>query len=281
MSETIEGAVVDISSPKYSYRYYYDSSFLTGNKRASWLILLVVGTNMSVNDYTDLATHCVTGQPTVVVVVDNNPGKMVKLKGEHTVVAFNDITENLDERFENITFEKGKKILVGGHSAGGSSVIDAMSSGDFTFQPSGYIGLDPLASRPSITEKSIAVPTLAIGFTEKTLGVPVDHAGLAAYHVSPSNHRILMQIINPKEFLKYQITHNIFIDRESNEKGAWVRPAIGGFVTVFCKSLKSWYSSPVKADYVNAIDPDHQADVNVFMNKEGGEKIQLDEAASS
>mmetsp|Transcript_7488 Transcript_7488/g.11406 ORF Transcript_7488/g.11406 Transcript_7488/m.11406 type:complete len:287 (-) Transcript_7488:53-913(-) len=286
MSSSIEGAAVDISSPKYTYRYYYDSSILTGNKRASWLIFLVVGTNMSVNDYSDIATHCVTGQPTVVVMVDNNPGNVVKLNGEHTVAAFNDIMEHLDERIQDITFEKGKKILVGGHSAGGSSVIDAMNSGNFTFQTNGYIGLDPMAKGTSIAEKSIAVPTLAIGFTEETCKVPVADTGLAAYQVSPPNHRILLQVINPKPpglFQGGQITHCVFTDGGCGRSGAWVRQAVGGVTTVFCKSLKgSWTSlNPVKADYVKAIDSDHQEEVNVFMNKEGGVLINQEEATSS
>lgn len=290
MSATTEGNAVDIPSPKYTYRYHYDSSILTGDKRALWLVFLVVGTNMSVNDYSDIATNCVEGQPTVVVIVDNNPGDMVKLKGEHTVAAFNDIIEHLDERIENITFEKAKKILVGGHSAGGSSVIDAMLSGNLTFKPTGFVGLDPFAKiTSSITDKSIAVPTLAIGFTEETCGVKVADAGLAAYHVSPPKHRILLQVINPKPpglFQTGQITHCIFTDGgcggrlcPSHERGAWVRQAVGGIMTVFCKSLNvSWPSpSPVKADYVKAIISDHQKDINVFMNKEDGVLINKGE----
>src|SRR6056300_944002 len=96
------------SSPRYAYEYYYDSSVVSKKSQATVVILFVVGTAMTCTAYSDLAANCVSGQSTVWVTVDNNPGGItnpaggVKLYAGKTADAFNDIKASIDERFGDI-----------------------------------------------------------------------------------------------------------------------------------------------------------------------------------
>jgi hypothetical protein len=213
---------------------------------------------MSCDAYSDLASNCASGQSTVFVVVDNAPGNPVKLDGALTTAAFNDIAANtnITDRLGDI-ITSNPAIFIGGHSAGGYSAIASMkeNGGDrpLSFTPAGYLGADPLGptnfilSRqygPPIPEsKIVGVPTFAIGFTIETCFEPPKQAGLAAYNVTTDENRVMMQVVNKKNFGN-QITHCIFTSNgcpacPSHLAGAWVREEIGKFNTLFVSTVLS------------------------------------------
>ena len=111
-----------VRSPRYDYEFTYDSSAVSGTKKATAVILFIVGTSMTTNAYSDLAANCASGQKTVFVTVDNNPGSLVKLDGAQTAAALNDIVANVTERLGDI-IASSPAIFVGGHSAGGTHAI--------------------------------------------------------------------------------------------------------------------------------------------------------------
>lgn len=264
------------SQKYYKYVSYHDCSIVSERSQATVIILFVVNILSSCTDYSDLAANCVAGQSTVFVVVDNNPWSMVKMSGEQTAEAFNDIVSYLTERLGQKIVSSRATIFIGGHSDGGYSAIAAMqeNGGALSFKPAGYIGANPVRLRdPGVPSLKIHCPTFAIGFTLETCGVPVDQAALAAYNITASRNRVLMQIVNEKKEAEDpdQITHCIFasdglqITRTSHD--VWVREAIGQFCTMFVESVVTGeYTS--KIEYEDAIHEDRKNLVNVFYGTE-------------
>lgn len=286
MSTIVDSGPQAQSDPNYQYRYYYDSS-VGGSKTT--LLLIIVGTAMTVSDYSDIAKNSVVGKNIVFCVVDNNPGSMsnpfgmVKLSGKKAAKAFNDIYSNRTTRFENVSFVADPKVVVGGHSAGGSAAIDAMSLSNLVpnhlvFAAAGYLGLDPYGTPPfplpqftNISDKTISVPTLAWGFTIKTCGVNVDKAGKAAYNITPPANRVFYQVINPADTKPNQIAHCIFTDDgcfgafcPSHTAGSWVQTAVGKSVQLFVESLSG--VTVDKNEYIGAIPTGNLGQANVFCN---------------
>ena len=164
----------------------------------------------------------------------------------------------------------------------GYSVIAAMkeNGGDINFKPSGYIGADPLGPTnfllkrqygAPIPERKIEVPTLAIGFTIETCAVTLDQAGLAAYNVTADKNRVMMQVVNKRNFGN-QITHCIFTGGgctmcPSHDAGAWVRGAVGNFCTLFVNSIVKGDKTS-KEDYERAVGDEYTSLVNAFFGAE-------------
>ncbi len=261
-----------LRSPYYNYEYTHDSSVVSETNKATTVMLFVVGTSMSCNAYSDIAAKCASGQPMVFVVVDNNPGNLVKLSGGKTAEAFNDIVAKITDRLGDIVTSDAA-IFVGGHSAGGYSVIEALqvNDGKLSFQPAGYLGADPLGRGKGVPAKKIDVPTFAIGFTVETCAVTLSQAGLAAYNVTSDKNRVMMQVVNPKD-PRNQITHCIFSSDgctacPSHEAGAWVRQVIANFYHIFANSVVNGKKTS-KADYESAVGDDYKSLVNVFYGDE-------------
>ena len=261
---------IGAKKPHYQYEYYHDSS-VKGS--ASVVILFVVGTAVPCTAYSDLAANCVSGQSTVWVTVDNNPGNIVKLSAEDTSGAFNDIVANITERLGD-TASSTATILIGGHSAGGFSAIAAMqeNEGDLSFKPAGFIAADPLGKKGVGTVPALIIecPTFAMGFTIETCLVTLDQAGLAAYNITSNSNRVMMQIRNLKNFGN-QITHCIFSTEgcgvicPSHEAGAWALPVMGKFCILFVGSIQG--ENTTRAQYVEATG--NKSDlVNVFYGNE-------------
>lgn len=260
------------TSPRYDYQHTYDSSVVSEKSQATVVILFVVGTAMSCTAYSDLAANCVSGQSTVFVAVDNNPGNIVKLSGEKTAEAFNDIAANITERSGD-TVSSSATIFVGGHSAGGFSAIVAMqeNGGDLSFKPAGYMGCDQLGRVAGVPSLKIECPTFAMGFTIQTCGITLDQAGLAAYNITSNSNRVMMQIVNLKNFGN-QITHCIFTSGgctsacPAHDAGAWVREVIGKFSTLFVDSVVNGKET-TQVQY-EAATGDKASLVNVFFGAE-------------
>lgn len=284
-------------SPKYQYRYYHDSS-VSGPYTA--LLLIVVGTAMTVSDYSGIAKNSVVGKSIVFCVVDNNPGSLVrnplgivKLSGKKAARAFNDMYSHLGERLKGVTFVANPKIVVGGHSAGGSAAIDAMSfpnsdPNHLVLASAGYCGLDPYGTTPlslptspnNISNKNITVPTFAWGFTTQTCGVKVNQAGKAAYNITPpGTNRVFYQVINPKSTKPNQIAHCIFTDNgcfgsfcpsQTVVGSSWVQTAVGNSVQLFVQSLSGTIIVS-KSDYIAAIPTNNQSQARVFCNDDSAD----------
>eukprot|EP00986_Skeletonema_menzelii_P003648 scaffold1153_cov147-Skeletonema_menzelii.AAC.4 len=265
------------SKPHYAYEYYYDSSVVSKTSQAAVVILFVVGTSMSCAAYSDLAANCVSGQSTVWVTVDNSPGNMVKLNAGKTADAFNDIKNNITERLGD-TVSSNPAIFVGGHSAGGFSAIAALQEnegivdkgGKLGFKPAGCIAADPLGRTVQIPSLTIECPTFAMGFTVETCFVILDQAGLAAYNTTTNKNRVMMQMVNKRDFGN-QITHCIFSSDgctacPSHQAGAWTRPVTGKFAILFVDSVVKGESA-TKAQYVEATGG-YSSLVNVFVGDE-------------
>mmetsp|Transcript_126 Transcript_126/g.254 ORF Transcript_126/g.254 Transcript_126/m.254 type:complete len:287 (-) Transcript_126:190-1050(-) len=259
------------TKPRYDYQTTYDSSVVSDKSQAKVVILFVVGTAMSCTGYAGLAANCVAGQSTMFVTVDNSPGSIVKLSGEKTAEAFNDIQANIKERLGDIV-SPSATIFVGGHSAGGYSAIEAMqeNGGDLSFKPAGYMGCDPLGRGAGVPALKIECPTFAMGFTIQTCGVTLDQAGLAAYNITSNSNRVMMQMINLRNFGN-QITHCIFASDgcpacPSHDAGAWVRDVIGKFSTLFVDSVVKGKEA-TKNQY-EAATGDKASLVNVFFGAE-------------
>mmetsp|Transcript_16024 Transcript_16024/g.24936 ORF Transcript_16024/g.24936 Transcript_16024/m.24936 type:complete len:286 (-) Transcript_16024:197-1054(-) len=259
---------IGAKKPHYQYEYYHDSS-VKGS--ASVVILFVVGTAVSCTAYSDLAANCVSGQSTVWVTVDNNPGNIVKLSAEDTSEAFNDIVANITERLGD-TASSTATILIGGHSAGGFSAIAAMqeNGGDLSFKPAGFIAADPLGRGAGVPALKIECPTFAMGFTIKTCAVTLDQAGLAAYNITSNSNRVMMQMRNLRSGFGKEITHCIFASDgcpgcAANEAGAWTRSVMGKFCILFVGSIQG--ENTTRAQYVEATGENSDL-VNVFYGNE-------------
>ena len=266
-----DSGVQNQSSPRYQYRYYSTNGASTS---PTTIVLVCVGTAMSVSDYGDLATQTVTNDNSILFcMVDHNPGNIVKLNGNRAADALNDLATNFHDRFGGLVSTSNPVFAIGGHSAGGSAVVDAMETSLLSFVPVAYVGIDPFGSPAPLgtgplSRKSIPVPTLAVGFTVTTCGVNINEAGKKAYEIcTDSTHRVLLQIQNPL-VRGEQITHCIFTDSgcasvlcPSHNEGAWVRQLVG-------KSIPLFLSHANRDAFVDAIGANA---VNLFVNDQNPE----------
>ena len=104
--------------------------------------LLAVGTNGKLEDYQAVADAIVKAVRSLyVVVIDTNPGFFVKLSSENYVATALCVKDQMNSR--NYTIQHW---YVGGHSASGYAAIKAIESQKLPFDPTGYIGFDPVGS---------------------------------------------------------------------------------------------------------------------------------------
>ena len=231
---------------RYQYEYTYDSNVVSNTTGATAVILFIVGTAMSVSQYSDLAAKCTAGSRTVFVVVDNSPNFFVKFSplasifGSKTATALNDFVANITTRLGGIT--SNPDIFVGGHSAGGYDVIEAMNSKRFTFTPAGCLNADPFGPFGTNISKmdKIEVPAFSIGFTEETCKVTPSKAGLAAHNLCINDNRVMMQLVNDTD---PKIQHCFFTNGgcgpvcSSHKNGDWEREVVGKFTILFVNSI--------------------------------------------
>jgi len=144
------------------------------------VLVIGVGTAMSASDYDKLAQHSVSTS-LMVIILDHNPGRVVKTSATkyvnamvgirnqlHVIIphcGFNNTKESgsinssndgrVDRRQKMAeqqpatmaaTAATASKFLIGGHSASGQAALEAAQKGMFnetSFVPSGFVGLDP------------------------------------------------------------------------------------------------------------------------------------------
>lgn len=200
-------------------RFHFDDSVPNG---CSSVIMMGIGTAMSVGDYDKLAQETVKGKPIIFIMADTNPCYFKKaekfcpapdpLKNCHE----NDFAQFFEFLKRNLTtlipvcseMNQKRQFFIGGHSASGQSALGALQY--LKVPPDGFIGLDPYPIDLEIfliplrrclfnfTNGYQKLPvTLNIGFEKNTCFVNPKEAAANAYDRSSTKSRVLIRIKNP------------------------------------------------------------------------------------
>jgi hypothetical protein len=199
--------------------------------RCSHVVVIGVGTSMTVEQYDILASNMVTGTSIVVVITNHNVNGIVKTSARLYAYLINAVYDQLEELMpicslqsmnsadtftsatttaSTTTTKKEKKFIVGGHSASGKAAFEACQKFLFDFQPLAFFGIDPYPVLPSNEEPLLQLPALFWGLTTTTCFVNVQTAAMSAYQLSSSAYgRVLYAIDNANN---HHITHCVFTD---------------------------------------------------------------------
>jgi hypothetical protein len=218
-SPTVFSVTKDVKDEKNAIlgeiRYHYDSSISS----CSFVLILGVGTLMSVSDYDKLSEQISLGKPIVVVISDYNPGNFQKTSSTKYALLTNKIENQMADLIP-ICAEANTEIVIGGHSASGEASLVAWQLDLLEMEPIGYVGLDPYEISEKTVDKSkiLTLPAVFWGFTKTTCLVTKEKAAEAAYEITSPNSRVLYEIHNENGC---GITHCVFTDH-----GCGVRPLI-------------------------------------------------------
>lgn len=198
-------------------RYYYNRPNTEGSPACTDIVVLGVGTAMSVDDYAALSQQMVETAPGMVVIVsDANPGRIVKTSAAKYVRLFETIRHRVGdwipscrEKEEDTTHppteHHHRKFYSGGHSASGQAALVAAQHTMYSstaLTPDGFVGLDPydISTKTMLANVPIPMPTLAWGFSTTTCLVGVNKAAKGAYdYSSVSVGRVLYQVDNTND----------------------------------------------------------------------------------
>jgi hypothetical protein len=166
---------------------YFDKSVSAGNVRVyysptcpatSEAILIGVGTSMLTSSYGNLA-NALTNYGYIVVIMDHNPGNMVKTdatKYKNLALA---VKANLVSWLASTNCKAIAHWILGGHSAGGQAAQNAVSSTPGLAQA--IFSIDPYnCSNTGV----VTVPALYWGFDVTSCFVTKEDAAEAAYYGS-------------------------------------------------------------------------------------------------
>lgn len=263
---TYESEVLPIKSFSLGkYRYYCNEGNAPGTTKVVFII--AVGTAMTCSNYATISKDIVSKSPSVVIILDPNPGDIRKLDAEKFAANANELISNLAKYLPKADTSSIKKIAIGGHSAGGQAAVESMTD-LLTFTPAAFVGLDPFEI--NIKEMKIPTNSLLWGFEKTTCGVGVDKAAKAAYKISPEASRIFYQVKNPQE----KTTRCIFTDDgcfgplcPAKQVGFWVRKAVSDSLVPFVEVLTT--GSPIRRDqFLAAIATEDQVKLNLYVNGE-------------
>lgn len=236
------------------YHYFNDSSdsyVNTASGPCSAILMIGVGTAMSVEAYDNLAKNIVTKSGTsslVVVISDPNPGmNPIEFNSAKYAKLSNGIREQLNSSIIPVCTGQQQddlRFLIGGHSASGQAVLGAVQKGLFDFVPDGFIGLDPFAidERTMDFSSPLQLPTLSWGFNHTTCAVQVEEAARGAYKLSsPNVGRVLYLIDNEDNGM----THCVFTDNgctaicPTDAKFDWVYESVAESINFFVNVLQT------------------------------------------
>mmetsp|Transcript_12198 Transcript_12198/g.25952 ORF Transcript_12198/g.25952 Transcript_12198/m.25952 type:complete len:302 (-) Transcript_12198:72-977(-) len=206
------------------------------------VVMLNVGTAMGVGAYSNLAADIVQQDSnTVVIIIDNSPGIIVKTSEKNFAGIANAIADDLPNIVSVCKALPTNKIIVGGHSAGGMATVVAIQKKLLNFDVAGYIGLAPY----QIKEKSMSidVPSLLWGFSKTSCAVTYTQAALAAYQISdPDKGRVFYQVQTNNWNTLTGGPHCTFTNSgcaglcSGGEKFSWVNNEVGHSIGVFVKA---------------------------------------------
>lgn len=175
-------------------RYHYDDT--TSSVRCQTLMLVGVGTAMSVTDYDLLGASILAVDTNIVFVMldhsvrsinKQNPSKFAKLA--------NAVTADLANQISACSSSTPSNIIIGGHSSSGQAAAKALNQTLLSFDVAGFLGLDPFFF-PSplyfvnhLPDKmdNISVPSIMFGFTASTCWVDINIAAKRGYEITSSD----------------------------------------------------------------------------------------------
>jgi len=166
---------------------YFDQTTSNGQMRIVYpgapastcdAILIGVGTSMSRGDYDNLANQLIT-YGYVVVIMDHNPGDMVKTDATKYRNCALDVQANLLNWLSGTGCTAIGHWILGGHSSGGQAAQNAISA-DPTLADA-IFSLDPYDCSGA---GSVSLPALYWGFNVTTCFVTKEDAARAAYYGS-------------------------------------------------------------------------------------------------
>jgi hypothetical protein len=146
-----------------TYRVFWSEDISIPNTEAcEAIVILGVGTSMSTSNYNELASRIVEEKPYIVVIADHNHGCMMKLFAWTFRTFYNKFMDHLEE-YVPMCAGKEPTILIGGHSASGEAVINAIPQ--LYPKAHGFIGLDPYKVTMDMSfGNDTSIPTLTWGF---------------------------------------------------------------------------------------------------------------------
>ena len=234
--EVVSSDATQVGHEKGKIRFFYDDEYVQDS--CSVVVILGVGTAMTVNDYQDLAFEITSGTNAVTVFADHNPDWFVKTDPEAYASLANELVSDLAAVIP-LCESKTPLIAIGGHSSSGMAAVKALPL--LHFVPDGFVGLDPFDFEET---PSIPMPSLLWGFAETTCAVSVEKAAKIAFEGANRNSRVFFQIQNLHE----ELTHCSFSDKgceivcPEREGSDLVRRAVGVSLQIFTAALVHGHS---------------------------------------
>ena len=198
-NDVISSKKLTVKGVKGNFMYHYSQG-----SACSSLVILVVGTGMSVGDYNKLATSIAQNSPdTVVFNVDNNPGSTIKTSSNKFASISNAIVDQLTSLVSICPSVPTKKIFVGGHSAGGQAAIGAIQQREqlLDYKVAGFIGMAPF-DVSAVDGAPIDVPSLQWGFSTTSCLVTYTKAAMLSYQISQP---VQVELMSTKNWLARHI----------------------------------------------------------------------------
>ncbi len=161
--------------------------FFSGSQETCDAILFGVGTSMHIDGYDSMSNELLN-YGYLVVIMDHNPGNMVKTDAVKFKNLVEEVKENLLTWNPAVSCNEIAHYIVGGHSAGGQAAQNAIS--DDSSMADAIFSMDPYnCSSTGIVD----IPALYWGFDVTTCFVNKNDAAKAAYYRS-SNLRAFQRV---------------------------------------------------------------------------------------
>lgn len=179
--------IMGLFSGQNAWADYIDQDLSTGKIRIHYpnpapaaceAIVLGVGTQMARDDY-DKLSQALNAYGYIVVIMDHNPGNMVKTDAAKFENCLLDVQANLLNWLSGTSCTAISHWLVGGHSAGGQAAQETIS-GDPTLADA-IFSIDPYNCSNTGT---VVLPALYWGFDVTTCFVTKEDAAEAGYYGS-------------------------------------------------------------------------------------------------
>jgi hypothetical protein len=267
LSTFVTASIVSIKSgrnSKYEYNYYYDD-VTSPSFACDTVVLINVGTAMSVDNYKLLSESIVNGSSTIAIIIDSNPRNLPKDDGLKYATITNAIVQNISNIIPTCKHTNRPLYFIGGHSGGGKGAMNAIQENRLTFPVAGMIGLDPFQiSKTDLSVLHIDLPSLYWGFSTTSCLVSINEAAKAAYFISNPTRRIFYQVQTKGNDLHCSFADSgcSFFSMCSGGKAfAWIHAQVGITFHRFVLAVK--FNSFVKNQFV--ID---RLDVDLYVNND-------------
>eukprot|EP00980_Cylindrotheca_fusiformis_P010699 scaffold2400_cov187-Cylindrotheca_fusiformis.AAC.4 len=263
-------------------RYHYDSS--PKKSACSTILILGVGTSMSVSDYDKLSWQVAMDTSIFIVFADHNEHEIIKTSPERFAHLANAISDQI-ALIAPFCSNEGANIMIGGHSASGEASMKALQNGLYDFRPHGFVGLDPFEVSTKTfgtNENIIGIPSINWGFTKTTCLVTREKAAAGAYQRTLKAARVLYAIENKHNGCK--ITHCVFSDHgcgvspfscSTHEEYEWVFGYVANSIHLFVDAVRE--DLPFSKQYFQ-LETEHE--VIYYVNNDEIEGMDANETTA-